>query len=127
MAQLCLSMWGCSFLVRRDGHRSCRCGGVDRDSTLDCVAAQPAPRPRGKQRIPRSPASFVKPGGQHRLGCLGERDGPLLASLSLAADMRACAELGVTAVEPDKPGDREARLYGEDEECPVAQFSKDAG
>jgi len=58
---------------------------------------------------------------------LGERDGPLLASLSLAADMHAGAELGVTAVEPDKLGDREARLYGEDEECPVAQFSKDAG
>lgn len=71
--------------------------------------------------------SFVKPRGQHRLGCLGERDGPLLASLSLAADMHAGAELGVTAVEPDKLGDREARLYGEDEECPVAQFSKDAG
>jgi len=41
--------------------------------------------------------------------------------------MSAGAELGVTAVEPDELGEREARLYGEDKECPIAQFSKDAG
>ena len=97
-----------------------RCGGVDRDPALDGITAQPAPCPRGKQRVPQLTRSFVQPDGKHRLGWAGERDGPLLASLSLTADMRAWTQHDVSAVQPDELRYPQARLDSEDEKCAVA-------
>jgi hypothetical protein len=46
----------------------------------------------------------------------GERDGALLASFAVAADVRAGAECDVAAVEADEFGDSQAGLDGQEHE-----------
>jgi hypothetical protein len=68
-----------------------RGGGVDAESALDGVAAEPPPGPGWEQWLVWGAGTFSCPFPEYRLGLAGERDGALLAPFAFAADVTAGA------------------------------------
>ena len=87
---------------------------------LDGVAGERAAGPGGEQRPGGIAAELGEPGPQHLDGLGGERGGPVLAALAVAADVRPGAEVDVLAVQAGELGDPQAGLDGEQEQGVVA-------
>ena len=120
IAQLCLSTCGVNaFVVQRRASLG-RGGDVDRDATLDGIAAQAPAGARREERIPWLTAALGKPHGEDRLGLLGEWDRALLASLALYADVAAGAKRDIAAVDGDQLGHPQAGLEREHQHRAVA-------
>ncbi len=105
MAAVCLSVWAVTFLAFSDGH----CSGCGRDvlgeALLDGVAAELSAGAVREQRLAGVAVAFGEPGPQDCDGDLGQRGDPLFASLAVAGDVRACAEVDVAAGQAGQLGD----------------------
>ncbi len=61
-----------------------------------------------------------EPNPQDGNGLPGERGGPVLAALAVAADMCTIAELNIAAGQPDQLGDPQPSLTGQQQQSVVA-------
>ena len=99
-------------------------GGGDREASgepaLERVAAELAAVLCREQRVLGLAAALGEPCAQRRDAAGGERRDPLLAALSAAADVGACAEVGVAAAQPGQLGGAQPRLDGDEHQGVVA-------
>ena len=77
---------------------------VDREASLERVAAEPSAADRREQRVVGVAASLGEPHADHRAGRPGERRDPLLSSFPFARDVRGAGELNVVDVERGQLG-----------------------
>src|SRR5580693_8046937 len=102
--------------------RACLGGGgcVLCDEPFDGVAGEPSAGLGGEQRAGGVGAELGEPGPHHLDGLAGERGGPVLASLAVAADVRPGPEVDVLAEQAGELRYPQAGLEAEQEQGPVA-------
>ena len=93
---------------------ACRlCGrGVPDDEQLNSVAAEGLAAAGGEQRVSRSAAALAQPGPQRPDHLRGERGAAFLAAFAGAPDVRAGAQVHVSAGECGELGDPQPGLDG---------------
>jgi bacillopeptidase F (M6 metalloprotease family) len=86
---------------------------VDAEALGDGVAGEAAFGAGAEQRITALAGAFVEPGPQYFLDAAAERDGAMLAALTLAADGGADVGGDVVTVQARELGDAQTGLDGQ--------------
>ena len=90
------------------------------DEPLNSVTGKPAAGLGGEQRAGGAGAELGEQVPHHLDGLAGERGGPVLAALAVAADVRPGAEVDVLPLQAGELGDPQSGLDAEQEQGVVA-------
>src|SRR5579862_7241647 len=95
-------------------------GSVFLQEELNSIAAEPSASYTGKKRIVGTTVAFAQPGIQHCYRFWTERRAPMFSTFTLTMNVRTGSQHDVLTVQASQLGDSEARLNGEQKQCPVA-------
>ena len=121
MAAVCRRVCGVTFLSAIDGQAAAAVAACLATSRSTASRESGPPRLGGEQRVRR--VGRLSSASQARSTATvwaGERGGPVLAALAVAADVRAGAEVDVVAGQAGELGDPQSGLDGEQEQGVVA-------